>query len=649
MKRRLFKSSAKSMIIPAFTLSLSCVAITTALTNQAYAGWWSDVTDTVEDAADTVADTTEDVVDTVVDETVDAAETVADETADAAETVADETVDAAETVWDWTTSPFTSAEDVLDTVTGYVDTSLETIMDELCIGADADDSDDDSATDTLVDDCDIDLTSIEDVWETTEEAMYELASEVESTLVEIAQDSWEFYSEEFADVVDQMVDFFSETTYGNLQDVAETAVDTMTDVESVFAALNFDADDISSNSSVYMTYSNGLSYGNASLDLIVNGTFSEIIEYDGTDYMSLTGSITAWFAIDAAAAGYTPEVFAYISYSNPILKIENGAITGLLVDSEYDGSINLAAGIRPVMFSASLSDIIEYTGISASSTLTDAVKIVADIGSVEVSMPLTDADEANASLTIWGGIDFKVSIANGWSIKLRERVSWSDEIDLEVPSELQISDSSVFSALIGDASESCDPLTPYNLTSSDVTDSMATLAWEDDSTALSHYNVRYSVAGESDWTKVKVDAGEFETTVSDLSSSTDYEWQVRAICEDETSSDYWDTDGSFTTASSDDCSPYTPYSLLVDDITDSSASLEWEDDYSVNLSHYNVRYSIEGENDWTKIKVDAADDKVASVSELSDGTGYDWQVRGICADDTGSDYWDTDGYFITND
>lgn len=96
-------------------------------------------------------------------------------------------------------------------------------------------------------------------------------------------------------------------------------------------------------------------------------------------------------------------------------------------------------------------------------------------------------------------------------------------------------------------SDECSLVTPYDLSVSDISSSSATLSWSDDSENISHYNVRYSLSGESDWTKEKVEATEDSLSLTGLSSATSYDWQLRAICADDTGTDYNDTDGSFTT------------------------------------------------------------------------------------------------------
>lgn len=145
-------------------------------------------------------------------------------------------------------------------------------------------------------------------------------------------------------------------------------------------------------------------------------------------------------------------------------------------------------------------------------------------------------------------------------------------------------------------SSECRIETPYSLSTTALTSSSATVSWSDDSQSISHYNVRYSLADASDWTKIKVDASENSTVFSDLTAGANYDWQVPAICADNTGTNYSDAEAYFTTNDSDACSLVTPYNLTESNITSSSATLSWSDD-SENISHYNVRYSLADESD----------------------------------------------------
>lgn len=97
------------------------------------------------------------------------------------------------------------------------------------------------------------------------------------------------------------------------------------------------------------------------------------------------------------------------------------------------------------------------------------------------------------------------------------------------------------------SSYDCQLETPYDLSVNYINGTSAILYWEDDSENLSHYDLRYSKTGTEDWTTETVVASQRATQLIELSSGTSYDWQIRANCDDGSSSEYSDTDGSFTT------------------------------------------------------------------------------------------------------
>lgn len=105
-----------------------------------------------------------------------------------------------------------------------------------------------------------------------------------------------------------------------------------------------------------------------------------------------------------------------------------------------------------------------------------------------------------------------------------------------------------FSELVmGTASGSnCVPMVPTNISVSNVTQTTALLSW-DDVPFFDHYNVRYRIVGTSTWifqTSLQTNS----TTISGLTDSQTYEWEMRAKCADGSALPYGDSPGpNFTT------------------------------------------------------------------------------------------------------
>jgi hypothetical protein len=88
----------------------------------------------------------------------------------------------------------------------------------------------------------------------------------------------------------------------------------------------------------------------------------------------------------------------------------------------------------------------------------------------------------------------------------------------------------------------CEATTPTSLSASNVGSNSADLTW--DAVTGTTYDVRYRVSGTSTWTTESVSSSSL--TLSGLSSTTQYEAQVRSKCSDGTSSAY-SSSVSFTT------------------------------------------------------------------------------------------------------
>ncbi|MEO1652116.1 MAG: fibronectin type III domain-containing protein, partial [Bacteroidota bacterium] len=101
----------------------------------------------------------------------------------------------------------------------------------------------------------------------------------------------------------------------------------------------------------------------------------------------------------------------------------------------------------------------------------------------------------------------------------------------------------MFSAVVTAAASGCG--VPSSLSSSNVSESSATLSWGNVSGANS-YDVRYRVQGTSAWTNQNGVSGT-STTISGLAGGTTYEFQVRANCSGSTSN--YSGSSTFATAS----------------------------------------------------------------------------------------------------
>ncbi|MGB3076989.1 MAG: fibronectin type III domain-containing protein [Chitinophagales bacterium] len=158
---------------------------------------------------------------------------------------------------------------------------------------------------------------------------------------------------------------------------------------------------------------------------------------------------------------------------------------------------------------------------------------------------------------------------------------------------------------------------PNELSASGITACEITLNWASVSTAAS-YKVQYRVAGTTDWSS-SIDAALANSyTFSGLASSTTYDLQVRAICENGEKSDW-----SKVTKTTSACP--IPTSFIVTDIGLTTSSLNWND--ALCSTGYLFQYRAFGEPDWIPLTTSTSN---INLTGLSAATLYEAQVANDC-------------------
>ena len=158
-------------------------------------------------------------------------------------------------------------------------------------------------------------------------------------------------------------------------------------------------------------------------------------------------------------------------------------------------------------------------------------------------------------------------------------------------------------------------------------------------TNADHYDVRVREQGAGTAWILISNILTTSRTKTGLTSATIYEWQVRASCtSDSSSSSAWSSSEVFTTLTP--CT--TPQNPNASGITLSSAILGW--DAIPGSWGYRVRYKQVG-GSWT---FDTTNTNSLSLTGLTTGTNYQWQVKGICdAAGTNTSSWTSHQYFTT--
>jgi hypothetical protein len=151
----------------------------------------------------------------------------------------------------------------------------------------------------------------------------------------------------------------------------------------------------------------------------------------------------------------------------------------------------------------------------------------------------------------------------------------------------------------------------------------ATLSWEQTGTDVT-YDIRYRMTGATDWVNLS-NISSTSVIVTGLTGNTHYEWQVRTICHDGSTTDF----SSLTTFVTNPCN--SPGSLETTNITAGSAQLNW---YLFNTdTHYDVRYRAVSAPNWTVLSNLSSPtlSGYLSLTGLSSATTYEWQIRSLCS------------------
>jgi serine protease len=168
---------------------------------------------------------------------------------------------------------------------------------------------------------------------------------------------------------------------------------------------------------------------------------------------------------------------------------------------------------------------------------------------------------------------------------------------------------------------------PYNLTATNDGLGTATFYWS--STASTIFNVRYRPEGSVDWITV-TDVGTTSVSIPDVLLCTSYEFQVEGICDGETSG----FGASYVFTSEGCCT--APGGIIAVAVDSSTANVEWTN--VLVAINYDLRYSIEGANDWTELT--GLTGITQALTELTGCNTYEVQMRTIC-DGTAPTDWST--------
>jgi hypothetical protein len=180
------------------------------------------------------------------------------------------------------------------------------------------------------------------------------------------------------------------------------------------------------------------------------------------------------------------------------------------------------------------------------------------------------------------------------------------------------------------AAPSAPPGSPTALTVSAAAVSSVTLNWSTPTTggAVGSYTVQYRATGQSTWVTFATGVVTNSATVTNLTASTEYDFQVIAMNSAGSSPPSPIANGTTTIAA-----PGMPTALIAGTLTQTTAQMSWTPPSTGGpVVSYTLQYRVSGSGSWTQLTGINTDS--TTITGLTAGTQYDVQVAAVNAGGT---------------
>ena len=165
-------------------------------------------------------------------------------------------------------------------------------------------------------------------------------------------------------------------------------------------------------------------------------------------------------------------------------------------------------------------------------------------------------------------------------------------------------------------------LSPSNLDSANVETNSVDLSWTDNASATS-WEVSFGLKGFTAGSGTQLIVTSISFSLAGLSSYTDYDWYVRAICAAGDTS-MWSDTASFSTL----CA--SPTGVFASNLTRTTADLSWIENNATAATSWELKYQLAGSNNTLGTTI-ALTNLLFNLQGLNSDTDYDLCVRAICA------------------
>ena len=181
-------------------------------------------------------------------------------------------------------------------------------------------------------------------------------------------------------------------------------------------------------------------------------------------------------------------------------------------------------------------------------------------------------------------------------------------------------------------------LPPTNIVIDNITYESADVIWTGET---DDYELQYRIVGEEWISEIVISANDF--ILEYLVPNTDYQVRILSICS-ESQTSIWSEIETFTTLNIPIPPCESPINLNVEDVTDQSALLIWEQGNDQN-TNYELQYRDATSDIWNIIE--DIDETTYLLTDLVSNTLYLWSVRANCSEERISE-WAEESEFTTD-
>ena len=337
--------------------------------------------------------------------------------------------------------------------------------------------------------------------------------------------------------------------------------------------------------------------------------------------VTLTTAVISWSAVPGATYyNYRYRIIGSSAWTSGDIGLNTVSLTGLASGTQYEFQVRAVCISTPSAFSSSHIFTTLQEGGCAVPTGLVATNVTAT--SVSVSWAAVfGSSNYNIRWRPQGASSWQETVVSVTSFTANNLLP-ATVYEFQVKANCIRSLSAFSPSLLVTTASVSGCSTPMGLAATNVTFNSATITWLA-VPGSSSYTIRWRSQGATLWNQMGSFVNSF--TINNLLANTTYEFEVQAVCGAALSSFAM---GTFTTLQQPSCG--LAANLNASAITTTTAILSWST--VSGASAYNVRWRVVNTVAWSAT---VAGSNSIAVSNLAEGSFYEFQVQAICGVNTG--------------